>query len=359
MASPPAVPAASGTPATTIAAATVGGREITRRQRAGILITSIGIEAAAAVFRNLEEEEVEDLTACINEAGEMPRDIREAVVDEFLAQLHTGALSGGLDAARVLLINALGKERAEEILDRLETSQIRGNYFEFLNLVDARQVATVIQQEQPQTIALVLSHLKPVRAAEIISFLNPDLQGSVFERIGTMDRISPEVVARVEGTLHKQFAVGVTGRLKATGGSKTIAEIMNHVDRGTERRIFDALQASNPDLVEEIKRLMLVFEDLATLPDAAIQNLLREVDMPDISLSLKGTSPEMKELIFRNLSKRAAERLKEEMEFMGPKPRKEVEEAQQRVVAVVRRLEEEGKVTLGRGGATAGDEMLA
>jgi flagellar motor switch protein FliG len=147
--------------------------------------------------------------------------------------------------------------------------------------------------------------------------------------------------------------------LKATGGSKTIAEIMNHVDRGTERRIFDALQASNPDLVEEIKRLMLVFEDLATLPDAAIQNLLREVDMPDISLSLKGTSPEMKELIFRNLSKRAAERLKEEMEFMGPKPRKEVEEAQQRVVAVVRRLEEEGKVTLGRGGATAGDEMLA
>lgn len=336
---------------------TVAGVEVTSRQRAGILVTSIGVEAAAFVFRSLDEEEVEDLTACITEAQGLSEEVRGAVLEEFLTQLRTGETGGGLGAARLLLINALGKERAESILERMESTQLRGNYFEFLNLVDPRQVATVIQQEQPQTIALVLAHLKPARSAEILTMLDPELQGTIIERIGTMDRLSPEVVARVEATLHKQFAMGATSRLKVTGGAKTIAEVLNNVDRGTERRIFDALQNTNPDLVDDIKRLMLVFEDLVSLPDNAVQNILREVDMPDIALSLKGTSDEMKELIFRNLSKRAAERLKEEMEFMGPKPRREVEDAQQRVVSVVRRLEDEGKITLGRGGG-AEDELL-
>lgn len=326
-------------------------------QRAAIIITSIGLENAASIFKGLSEEEMEELTSAISEINSVSQEDRAAVLSEFAGLMKNGTGGEEMVTLQLLLEKTVGKEKAEQILFRIQSAK-DGKFFEFLNQMDPRQVASTLQSERPQTLALVLCHLNPKRAAEILAALEADIQAQVICCVGRMDRIAPDVVAKVDAVIRKKLS-GVQSKLRSTGGPKTIAEVLNHVDRSTEKRIFEQLQTKDGALVEDVKRLMLLFEDLAGFSDKTIQALLREVDTADLGMALKGGAPELKETIFRNLSKRAAERLQEEIELMGPKPKADVEAAQQRIVAVVRRLEEEGKITLGSRGGGGGDEMVS
>lgn len=325
-------------------------------QRAAIIITSIGLENAASIFKGLTEDEMEELTTAISDIQSIAIEDRCTVLKEFAEEMRNGAGGEEMVTLQLLLEKTVGKDKADAILFRIQAAK-DGRYFEFLNQMDPRQVASTLQSERPQTLALILCHLNPKRAAEILGALEADIQSQVVCCIGRMDRIAPEVVAKVDAVIRKKLS-GVQSKLRTTGGPKTIAEVLNHVDRSTEKRIFEQLQTKDTALVDDVKRLMLLFEDVQHFSDKTIQTLLREVDTADLGLALKGGVPELKEVIFRNLSKRAAERLAEEIELMGPKPKADVEAAQQRIVAVVRRLEEEGKISLGsRGGG--GDEMVA
>ena len=325
-------------------------------QRAAIVITSLGLETAASVFKGLQEDEMEDLTTAISDLKNIPDEVRLEALKDFGEQMKSGAASSEMVSLQHLLEKSIGKEKAEFILSKIQTAK-EGKLFEAFNILDPKQIVAMLQQERPQTVGLILCHLNPKRAAEILSAFDSDFQGQVIVCIGHMDRISPEIVVKIDAIVKRKLS-GMQGKLRVTGGPKTIAQMLNHVDRSSEKRIFEVLNKKDEGLVGDIKRLMLLFEDLVSLDDKAVQQLLREIDMNDLALALKGAPPEMKVLIQRNLSKRAAERLIEESELMGPKPRPDVESAQQRIVAVVRRLEEEGKLTLGgRGGGT--DELVA
>lgn len=333
-------------------------KELTRAQKAAVIVSALDLESASAIVKSLPELEMEELTRAISEVRTMSEDVKSKAITEFNTQMRAG---GGGGTAMVelgaLLEKSIGKQRAETIMTRIQETKVEGKFFEYLNDMDPQQVVVILRQERPQTLALIFCHIDPKRAAEILSVFDPDLQAQVIMRIGRTDRVSPEIVSKVEMVLRKKLSGVQSGKLRVTGGPKVIAQVLNHVDRGTEKRIFEGLQAKDANLLDDIKKLMLVFEDLASLPDSAAQFVLREVDMNDLVLALKGASVAMKELIFRNLSARAAERLKEEIELMGPKPKSEVEGAQQRVVAVVRRLEEEGKIQSARGGK--GEELVA
>jgi flagellar motor switch protein FliG len=329
---------------------------ITGMQRAAIIITSLGLESAATVFRGLSEEEMEELTAAITDLKSIPDEIRQQTLSEFLEQMRNGVAAAELVNLQSLLEKTVGKERAEVLMSKIQTAR-DGKVFEALNQLDPKQIVAMLQQERPQTLALILCHLNPKRGAEILSSFDPEFQAQVIVCVGRMDRISPEIVAKVDAIVRKKLS-GMQGRLRITGGPKTIAQMLNHIDRSTEKQIFESLNRKDEALLQDVKRLMLLFEDLVALDDKAVQQVLREIDMNDLAMALKGAPAELKKLIQRNLSKRAAERLVEEAELMGPKPRSDVDAAQQRIVAVVRRLEEEGKISLG---ARAGgnDELVA
>ena len=330
--------------------------EVPGARRAAVVVMSLGMEAAAAIFKGLSEDEMEELTAAIAETKPVSEDQRELILADFSVQMRSGVVGTELVNLQALLEKSVGKDKAEFILSKIQAAK-DGKFFELLNTLDPKQISTTLQNERPQTLALILCHLNPKRAAEILSAFDPEYQAQVIICIGHMDRIAPEVVSKVDAVVRKKLS-GVQGKLRATGGPKTIAQVMNFVDRGTEKRIFEALKNSDAPLVDEVKKLMLLFEDLVSLSDQAVQAILREIDVNDLALALKGAAQELKELIFRNLSKRAAERLQEEMELMGPKPRTDVDNAQQRIVAVVRRLEEEGKIQLStRSGG--GEELVA
>jgi len=329
---------------------------ITGMQRAAIIITSLGLESAATVFRGLSEDEMEELTAAITDLKSIPDDIRQQTLSEFLEQMRSGVAAAELVNLQSLLEKTVGKERAEVLMSKIQTAR-DGKVFEALNQLDPKQIVAMLQQERPQTLALILCHLNPKRGAEILSSFDPEFQAQVIVCVGRMDRISPEIVAKVDAIVRKKLS-GMQGRLRITGGLKTIAQMLNHIDRSTEKQIFESLNRKDEALLQDVKRLMLLFEDLVALDDKAVQQVLREIDMNDLAMALKGAPAELKKLIQRNLSKRAAERLVEEAELMGPKPRSDVDAAQQRIVAVVRRLEEEGKISLGsRGGGN--DELVA
>jgi flagellar motor switch protein FliG len=328
------------------------------RQKAAILMMSMGADAAAQIFKNLKKDEMEELTMLITEMKDVNEDARDAVLAEFRLDLEGTDLTKveGIVAARKILVGALGTEKADEIMESVAKPRIRGEHFGYLQYIDVKQIASVLSMEQPQTIALILSRLKPKRAAEILKAINPEIQGKVAERIGMMDRISPTIVRRVEDVLRKQFSATVGEKVSTPGGPKMLADILNTAGADTEKRVFEALASANQTLVDDIKRLMLLFDDLASLPDAGMQAILREADLSIMALALKGSNEAMKALVMRNLSKRAAERLQEELEMMGPKPRSEVREAQNQIVSVARRLEGEGKLSLKRN--SPDDEMV-
>jgi flagellar motor switch protein FliG len=325
---------------------------LTPTQKAAIALVAFGTEVSAQVLKSLSETDMERLTVEIANLRDVPSAVEEKVVGEcyqiFMARHYIS--QGGVDFAREILEKAVGSQKASEILGRLESS-FRTSGFNLLKNIDSRQLVGFIQNEHPQTIALILTQLTPQQAAAVLSELPSELQAEVALRIATMEKISPDILKEIESTLEGHFQESAEGDLSVSGGAKTMAEILNLIESAAEKNILQSLEAENADLAAEIKNMMFVFDDIILLDDRSIQRLLKEVETKDLSIALKAASEEVKSKIYANVSERVAVMIKEEMEFMGPMRLSDVESAQQRIVEAVRRLEEEGQIVIsGRGG---------
>ncbi len=321
-------------------------------KKAAIVMVALGTEASSEIFKNLDEHEVELLTTEIASMGNVSAEVREAVLEEFhnLAMAHQFISQGGVEYAREILEKALGPRKAKEILEKVQQS-IRTTGFDLLENIDPKQLVNFIQKEHPQTIALLLAHMQPVHAAPIISALPQEIQVDVATRIATMESISPDTLDQIEEVLVDQVKALFGGDVSEIGGVQAVAEMLNSVDRGAEKNILGNLERENPELATEIKNLMFVFEDVMLLDDRSMQRVLKEIDTKELSMALKGASEELQGKFFSNMSSRASEMIKEDMEYMGPIRLKDVEEVQQRIVDVIRRLEEDGEIIItGRGG---------
>lgn len=331
-------------------------KELNGRQKAAIFLISLGPEKSAAVMKHFNEEQIEQLTLEIANVRTIKGDQIEAVVKEFgtlyMAQQYIS--QGGIDYAKKVLEKALGADTAFEIISRL-SSNLQIKPFDFVRRTEASQILNFIQGEHPQTIALIMSYLDPQQAAAILSALPSDRQSDVARRIAIMDRTSPEIIREVENILEKKISTMGTQDYTSVGGLKSIVGILNKVDRQTEKTILETLEVQDPELSEEIKKLMFVFEDVIKMDDRSIQLVLREVDSKDLAVALKGSSDDVSVKIKKNMSKRAAQMLEEEVTFLGPVRLRDVEEAQQRIVNIIRRLEESGEIIISRGG---GDELI-
>ena len=330
--------------------------EYTGIEKGAILMIALGPEKSSSVFKHLKDKEIEELTLEIANTRSVSPEIKDAVLDEFyeicLAQQYIS--EGGIGYARDLLEKALGADKAQTVIGKL-TASLQVRPFEFVRKADASQLLSFIQDEHPQTIALILSYLPTSQAAAVVSSLPPEKQPDVARRIATMDRTSPDVIKEVEDVLEKKLNSLVNQDYTIVGGVDSIVEILNTVDRGTEKHIMETLEIEEPELADQIRRKMFVFEDILLLDNKSIQRVLRDVDNNDLSISLKNVSEEVQNAIFTNLSKRLASMIKEEMEFMGPVRVKDVEEAQQKIVNIIRKLEDSGEIIISRGG---GDEII-
>ena len=326
-------------------------------QKAAILLIALGPEKSASIFKHLKEEEIEELTLEIANTRSVTPQLKEEIIDEFyqicLAQQYIA--EGGITYAKELLEKALGNEKAMSVIGKL-TASLQVKPFEFVRKTDAAQLLNFIQDEHPQTIALILSYLAPQQAALIISALPPERQSDVARRIAVMDRTSPDVVKEVEKVLETKLSSLVNQDYNIIGGVDAVVDILNTVDRSTEKHIMETLEVEEPELADEIRKKMFVFEDILLLDDRASQRVLRDVENSDLGLALKGANEQVQNAIFNNLSKRLAVMIKEDMEFMGPVRMKDVEEAQQKIVNVIRKLEENQEIIISRGGG--GDEIV-
>lgn len=331
-------------------------KELTGRQKAAILLISLGPEISAQIFKHLQEEEIEQLTLEIANIRKVPPEKRDEVYQEFyqMCLANEYISQGGIGYARELLEKALGAQKATEIIDRL-TASLQVRPFDFIRKADPSQLLNFLQGEHPQTIALILAYLEPEQAASVISALPPESQTEVARRVALMDRTSPEILREVEKVLERKLSSVVTQDYTSAGGVKSLVEVLNRVDRATEKTIIETLEVQDPELAEEIKKLMFVFEDIVQLDDRAVQLVLREIDSHDLALALKGAGEQVMKKIENNISKRAAQMLKEDIEYMGPVRLRDVEDAQQRIVAVIRKLEEQGQIFITRGGR---DEII-
>ncbi len=333
-----------------------GKKTLTGRQKAAIFLVSLGPEVSSEIFKHLREEEIEQLTFEIARLDKVEPADKDKVLMEFqelmLAQEFIS--SGGIDYARDVLEKALGTQKAVDIINRL-TSSLQVRPFDFIRRTDPSHLLNFIQAEHPQTIALILSYLDPNKASLILSSLPHEIQADVAKRIATMDRTSPDVLREVERVLERKLSTLASEDYTSAGGIDAIVEILNMVDRGTEKTIIESLEDDDPELAEEIKKRMFVFEDIVLLDDRSIQKLLREVDQQELAKALKAVDTEVQDKIFRNMSKRAASLLKEDMEFMGPIRLKDVEESQQKIVNIIRKLEEAGEIVVARAGE---DELV-
>lgn len=330
--------------------------QLTGRQKASIFMISLGPEKSAQVMKYLSEEEIEQITLEIASVRTINNDQLDLVTEEF-SQLYMAShylAQGGIEYAKEVLEKALGNEKALNIISRL-SSNLQIKPFDFVRNTDPSQVLNFIQGEHPQTIALIMSYLEAEQAAAILSALPNDRQAEVARRIAIMDRTSPEIIREVESILEKKITSMGAQDYTSAGGIYSIVQILNKVDRSTEKTILETLEIQDPILSEEIKKLMFVFEDIIKMDDRSIQLVLREVDSKDLALALKGSSEEVGDKIKKNMSKRAAEMLAEEIAFLGPVRLRDVEEAQQRIVNSIRRLEEAGEIIISRGG---GDELI-
>jgi len=320
--------------------------------KSAILLLSLEAPVASEILKSLPQEMVEDVTRELAGLGRIPDKLRQEVVEEFYG-LSLGfkyQAEGGLDYAKELLKNALDGKVADKILGQIQTHVTKAP-FSFLQKAEAENLLTFIQDEHPQTIALIVCHLPHHKAAEILVGLPNQKQVEVIKRIANMEQTNPEVIREVERGLESRLSAMLTQSMEKAGGVSTVAEILNLADRATEKTIMEGLEAEDPDLVEEIRRLMFVFEDIRMVDGKGIQAVLREIDNDELALALKTASPELQEKIFSNMSERAASLIREDMEFMGPVRVSDVESAQQRIVDVVRRLEEAGEIIIaGRGG---------
>ncbi|GAB6258772.1 flagellar motor switch protein FliG [Peribacillus sp. N1] len=329
---------------------------LTGKQKAAILLISLGPDVSASVYKHLSEEEIERLTLEISGVRKVDSQDKEEILEEFhnIALAQDYISQGGIGYAKQVLEKALGTDQATAIINRL-TSSLQVRPFDFARKADPGQILNFIQNEHPQTIALILSYLDPTQAGQILSELPQEVQADIARRIALMDSTSPEIINEVEQILERKLSATVTQDYTQTGGVEAVVDVLNGVDRSTERTILDALEIQDPELAEEIKKRMFVFEDIVTLDGRAIQRVVRESDNEDLKLSLKVASDEVKEIVFRNMSKRMVETFQEEMEYMGPVRLRDVEEAQSRIVAVIRRLEETGDIVIARGG---GDDII-
>ena len=331
-------------------------QDYTGIQKAAILLIALGPERSADIFKHLKEDEIEELTLEIANTRSVSPQVKEDVLNEFyqicLAQQYIA--EGGIGYAKELLDKALGEDRAKEVITKL-TASLQVRPFEFVRKTDPSQLLNFIQDEHPQTIAMILSYLTSAQAALVIGALPPEKQADVAKRIAMMDRTSPDVIKEVERVLEKKLSSLVNQDYTIVGGVDAIVSILNTVDRTTEKHIMESLEIEEPELADEIRKKMFVFEDILLLDDRAIQRVLRDVDNADLGVALKAANEEVQNVIFKNLSKRLAAMIKEDMEFMGPVRMKDVEEAQQKVVSVIRKLEDSGEIVISRGG---GDEIV-
>ncbi|MBR0149399.1 MAG: flagellar motor switch protein FliG [Lachnospiraceae bacterium] len=330
--------------------------ELSGSQKAAILLIALGPEKSSQIFKHLKEDEIEDLTLEIANTRSVTSAVKDQVINEFyqicLAQQYIA--EGGIGYAKELLEKALGAEKAIDVISRL-TASLQVKPFEFVRKTDASQLFNFIQDEHPQTIALVLSYLSPMQAAQVLGALPSDRQADVAKRVAMMDRTSPDVIKEVEKVLEAKLSSLVNQDYTIIGGVDAVVEILNTVDRGTEKHIMESLEIDEPELADEIRKKMFVFEDILLLDDRAIQRVLREVDNSDLAIALKGANEEVQGAIFSNLSSRLATMIKEDMEFMGPVRMKDVEEAQQKIVNIIRKLEDSAEIVISRGG---GDEII-
>lgn len=331
-------------------------QDYTGIQKAAILLIALGPERSVDIFKHLKEDEIEELTLEIANTRSVSPQVKEDVLNEFyqicLAQQYIA--EGGIGYAKELLDKALGEDRAKEVITKL-TASLQVRPFEFVRKTDPSQLLNFIQDEHPQTIAMILSYLTSAQAALVIGALPPEKQADVAKRIAMMDRTSPDVIKEVERVLEKKLSSLVNQDYTIVGGVDAIVNILNTVDRTTEKHIMESLEIEEPELADEIRKKMFVFEDILLLDDRAIQRVLRDVDNADLGVALKAANEEVQNVIFKNLSKRLAAMIKEDMEFMGPVRMKDVEEAQQKVVSVIRKLEDSGEIVISRGG---GDEIV-
>ena len=331
--------------------AKTGGKGMPGKEKIAILMVALGNEIAAEVYKRLDETAIEIVTLEVANLRKVTPEQRLSVLKDaqevLLAREYMAR--GGVDYARDILERALGPERAHNLLTRI-TASLQVRPFDFMRHTDAQQVLGFIQGEHPQTIALIMSYREPAQAAGIIGGLHATMQAEVAKRIARMDRITPEVLREVERVLERKLSTVMGQDFTLAGGIDAIVNIINNADRGTERNIMEHLEENDPELAEEIKRRLFVFEDIIKLDDRSLQRVLREVEMKELSLALKGATEELRSKFFKNMSKRASEMLKEDMDYMGPVRVKDVEESQQKVVNVIRALEDVGEIVISRGG---------
>ncbi|MGM0437991.1 MAG: flagellar motor switch protein FliG [Bacillota bacterium] len=325
-------------------------RKLTGKEKAAVLLVSLGPDVSAQIFQHLDDEEIEELTLEIANMRQVDTETKDKTLREFyhLAEAKDYINRGGIDYARDVLKKALGDDKANDILERL-TATLQVRPFDAIRKTDPSQLLNFIQGEHPQTIALVLSYLQPGQASQVLSSLPQEIQTEVSKRVAVMDRTSPEIIKEVEKVLEQKLSSVVTNEYASAGGIDSIVDVLNQVDRGTEKNILDHLEEDDPELAEEIRQRMFVFEDITVLSDQAIQLVVRQVDSHDIALALKTASDEVKEKLLSNMSSRAREMLEEDMEYMGPVRVREVEEAQQGIVNVIRELEDSGEIVIARG----------
>ena len=330
--------------------------EVPARQKIAVLMISLGQETTAEVMKYLTDMEIEMIAQSISEMEVVTTEQEDEVLEEFEAMLLAGKYvsQGGMDFARGALEKALGPRKAQALLDRVSSTTTSGFYM--LRNVDPNQIIPFLSKEHPQTMALILSQLDSNQAAGVLNGLPEEIQADVAYRIARMDNISPEVLRELEDVLAQELQAIVSGQITEIGGPKTVAEILNSTGRSTEKAVLERLDAQDPELAEEVRNQMFVFDDIANLTDREIQMILREVDTKDLATALKGGSEEVQDRIFGNVSERVGTMIKEEMQFSGPVRMSDVEEVQLRVVQTVRQLEEAGQVTIVRGGST--DEFI-
>ena len=332
--------------------------QMTSIQKVAALLITLGPSAAAEIMKNIEDDNtLEQITIEIAGMNKLPQEIIESIVEEFHTVFQASSLlaSGGMNYARELLEKAYGATEANDILNRLVTI-LNSNPFQFFNEADPVQLATSFQNENPQLISLILAYLKPEQSAKVLNYLAPDVQHRVGLKIAQMETTNPEVISEVEKIVESRFSNIVATDFSKAGGAKTLADILNSTDRATEKNVIEQMELETPELAEDVRSLMFVFEDIVQLDDASIQRVLREVDSRDLATSLKGSKEDVKQKILKNMSERAQAVLLEDIEYMGPVRSKEVQKAQSKIVGIIKMLEAAGEVTIYRNEQE--DEMI-
>lgn len=330
-------------------------KEVDGLKKAAILLISLGSETSAKIMKNLPDSYIQKVSYEIANIDYVNPEERDAVINEFIemSQAREYVIDGGIDYAKNLLNMAIGPQRAKEVIDMLNQIQLRERPFNIARKADPQQLTNLLLNEQPQTVALILCYMQPEKAAIILSEFPIELQSEIAERIGTITSTSPAIIEKIEKVIENKFSNYIENDLETVGGVRTLVEILNSVGRSTEKNIIRVLEEKQPELAEEIKASLFTFEDIITLEKGDVQKVLRDVKNDDLALALKGVSDEIKNFIYTNLSTRAVDTLKEDLQFMGPIRLSAVEEAQQRIVTVIRRLDEKGEIYLRRGDSDA------